>query len=90
MANTATLITGPTGQSGPNPAGEFAEEYYEILGDNTSATIAITARWLRQIKAVIGSGANSVVISGNSATLTFPANLGAGARVYCALVGQGR
>jgi hypothetical protein len=90
MANTATLITGPTGQSGPNPAGEFAEEHYEILGDNTSATIAITARWLRQVKSVIGTHATNVVISGNSATLTFPGNLAAGAKVYCTLVGQGR
>lgn len=90
MANTAVLITGPTGQSGPNTRGEFAEEIWEITGDNTSATIVLTTRWLRLIKAVVGTGANNVVISNNQATLTFPANLGAGAKVYATLVGQGR
>jgi len=92
MANTAALVKGPSGQSGPNAVGEYAEETWEITGDNTSPTMAISAQWLRQIDAAPGTGANNVVInnavSPPTATLTFPANLGAGAKVYCTLRGR--
>lgn len=92
MANTATIVQGPTGQSGPNAAGEFAEETWRILGDNTSATMALSAQWLRQIDSAFGNGANNVVINNTvsppTATLTFPANLGAGAVVFAKLQGR--
>lgn len=91
MANSAALVKGPTGQCGPNAIGESAEEPWTVTGDNSSPTIVITPQWLRQIDFVLSPAINTVInntVSPPTATLTFAANLGAGAVVYAAVRGR--
>lgn len=92
MALTFTLVTGPTGRSGPNEAGEFAEEVWSITHDGSSTTGTLTPTWLRTIDYVTGGGNSSVVISNTSppgtAAFTFAAALSNGLIQYCKVGGR--
>lgn len=92
MAITFALVSGPTGRSGPNAAGEFAEEIWSITHDGSATTGTLTPTWLRTIDAVIGGGDSSVVINNTSppgtAAFTFAAALSNGLIQYVSVLGR--
>lgn len=91
MAMTATLISGPSGVSGPNAAGEFAEETWEVAGDGSATTLTVTPRWLRTLDAAIGTTATVIISNATppgTAALTFATALGNGLKQYLVLRGR--
>lgn len=92
MAIGVALVKGPSGQSGPNAVGEFAEEIYELTGDNVATSVAVPSQWLRQIDAAFGTQAINTVINNTvsppTATLTFAVAPLTGAKSYLAVRGR--
>lgn len=93
MALTFTFISGPTGTSGPNAAGEFAEENWSVTHDGSATTGTCSAKWLTRIDAVPGGGDSSVVIDNTAspkptAAFTFAAALTNGLIQYFKLIGR--
>ena len=93
MALTFTFIPGPSGVSGPNAAGEFAEEHWSVTHDGSDVAETLSAKWLTRIDAVIGGGDSSVVIDNAAspkptAAFTFAAALTSGFIQYFTLVGR--
>lgn len=92
MALGFNLVFGPTGNSGPNAAGEFSEELISITGDGAATSGTYTPKWLRQIDAVLGGGNSTIVLNNGvsppTAAFTFGAALGNGAIVYATVRGR--
>lgn len=89
MPITAAIVQPGNQGKGPIPYGALGEEVWSLTGDGASTSIVVTARRLRALNFVTGTGA-TVTISGRNATLTFAAAPANNSIQYVRLAGRGR
>lgn len=86
MANTASYLSTVVEPGTTNTEGPCTVEYWDILGDASGTTMAITPKYMTRV--VAGSAGNAgFAVSGNTITFTFSANVPA-VHILARLIGK--
>lgn len=88
MAITGVILQPSNQGKGPIPHGTIGREDWQITGDGSATTFALTAKRLRKV--LYAGGGTSYTVSGKVATFTFATAPANGALSTLSVYGQGR